>query len=169
MTRLCHLPIVAATTMALMACASDVTNYPSLARRDVERAPSAPAPSPSTTPDPGPDAELAARLTGLVATARAAHLRFSAARDSAERRITSGSGATPGSESWAVASIALSGLESARSDAMIALADLDALYAGARINGTGGAGAIAAARDEVSTLVGEQDRVVAALSRRMGG
>ena len=62
----------------------------------------------------------------------------------------------------------LAGLESARSDAMIALADLDALFAGSRINGTGGAGAIAASRDEVSALVAEQDRIVATLSRHLG-
>ena len=168
MTRFCLYPFAAAGTLALTACASDVTTYPSLARRDVERAPSSPAPSPSATPDPGPDAELAARLTGLVASARAADQRFSAARYSAERTVASGSGAKPGSEAWAVASIALAGLESARSDAMIALADLDALFAGSRINGTGGAGAIAASRDEVSALVAEQDRIVATLSRHLG-
>lgn len=169
MTRHCLYPFAAAGTLALTACASDVTNYPSLARRDVERTPTAPPPSPAPTPDPGPDAELAARLTGLVENARAADQRFSAARASAERTVAAGSGSQPGSEAWAVASIALAGLESARSDAMIALAELDALFAGARINGTAGAGAIAAARDEVSALVGEQDRVVTALSRRLGG
>lgn len=155
----------------LSACASDTVNYPSLARRDVERAAATSAPSPAPPPAPvaeGPDPALSARLAGMVAAAREAHRRFAEARERAERSIAAGTGAAPGSEAWATASIALAGLESARSDAMIALADLDALYAEARVSGSGNPGAIASARDEVGTLIGEEDRVLADLRGRLG-
>jgi hypothetical protein len=165
------IPSAAAGMLALSACASDVTNYPSLARRDVERAPPAPVASPSQSPDPGPDAELSAKLAGLVASARGAHQRFTAARDSAERTIAGGSGAKPGSETWAVASIALASLESARSDGMIALAELDALHVADSIthfdSASGDAQAIAVARSRVIALISEQDRALAALRARM--
>ncbi len=168
MTRLSLLLLIAAGILPLAACASDTANYPSLARRDVERTAATPVPSPAPIPDPGPDAALAARLAGLVAAARGAQQRFAAAQPGAERGVGAGAGSSPGSESWARASIALAGLETTRSDAMIALADLDALYAEARVNGTNGASAIAAARNEVSVLVSEQDRTVAALRGRLG-
>ena len=45
---------------------------------------------------------------------------------------------------------------------------IDALYAGARVDGTGSAGAIAAARDEVSALIGEEDQILADLRGRLG-
>jgi hypothetical protein len=105
----------------------------------------------------------------LVASAQAAQGRFAAARERTERLVAAGAGSTPGSETWAVASVALAGLESSRSDAMIALADLDALHTEARVNNTGGAGAIATARDEVASLIGEQDRILTTLRTRLGG
>ena len=171
MTRAISVTLAAGSLLLLTACASDTTNYPSLARRDVERAAAAPSPTPSPAPGPvaaGPDTALAARLAGMIAAAHDAHRRFGAARGRAEGTIASGAGAAPGSEAWATASIALAGVESARSDAMIALADLDALYAGARVDGTGSAGAIAAARDEVSALIGEEDQILADLRGRLG-
>ena len=166
MMRLSLAPLIAAALMPLSACASDTANYPSLARRDVERAA---VPSPAPVIEVAADPALLARLPGLVAAARAAQGRFAAARDRTERLVAAGAGSTPGSESWAVASIALAGLESSRSDAMIALADLDALHTEARVNSTGGAGAIAAARDEVASLIGEQDQILIALRTRLGG
>ncbi len=73
-----------------------------------------------------------------------------------------------GSESWAVASVALAGLESARSDAMIALADLDQMYAAGRIAGNDSS-AIEAARTEVTGWIGEEDRVLGLLRGKLGG
>ena len=167
MMRLSLAPLIAVALMPLSACASDTANYPSLARRDVERA--APAPSPAPVSEATADPALLARLPSLVAAARAAQGRFAAARERTERLVAAGAGSTPGSESWAVASIALAGLESSRSDAMIALADLDALHTEARVNNTGGAVVIAAARDEVASLIGEQDQILIALRTRLGG
>ena len=159
----------ALAALTLAGCASDTTNYPSLARRPVERAATlaAPPPAPSLTAAPE-DPALTVRLTALVEQARKAHQRFADERQSAERTVTAGSGASPGSEGWAVASVALASLESARSDAMIALADLDQLYAAARIAGSASDG-IASARDEVSGWIGAEDAVLAALRGRLGG
>lgn len=166
MKRLCLMPIAAAGLLAIAGCASDTANYPSLARRDVERVKTAPPPAGPPVAAPSPDASLPARLASLVADAREAHRRFGAARDRAERAVAAAAGAAVGSDAWATGSIALASLESARSQAMIALADLDALYANARITSSPDAAAIAAARDEVSGLVTEEDAVVIDLQRR---
>lgn len=155
--------------LSLAACASDTAGYPSLARRDVERVAATPAPSPSAPASPAlADPSLASMLPQTIATAQEAQRRFAAARGNAERLVAAGAGSSPGSEAWAVASIALAGLESARSEAMIALADLDALYADARVNGLGGQSEILAARAAVSAIIGEQDDVLAALRGRLG-
>ena len=77
-----------------------------------------------------------------------------------------------GSEAWSVAQVALASLEAARSDAMIALADLDSLYVAAKIEavpteGSGDVDAIGAARDDVIALVGEEDEALASLRGRL--
>jgi hypothetical protein len=68
--------------------------------------------------------------------------------------------------------VALARLESSRSQAMVALADLDGLYAEARsgpaTGETADARAIAAARQEVGGLVAAQDEVIERLARRLG-
>jgi len=163
----CGLPL--ASLISLAACAGDSNLYPSLARRDVERAAASPSPTPAPLPSPSADPAMLAALPRAVAAAQAAQDRFAAARPGAERAVGSGAGSTQGSEAWAVASIALAGLESARSDAMIALADVDALYAEARVNGLGGQPEIMAAREAITAIVGEQDDVLASLRGRMGG
>ena len=82
--------------------------------------------------------------------------------------VAAGSGAAAGSESWAVASIALAELESERSAAMVALADLDQLYAAAGTEGRDTA-AISTARDEVSVMIGDEDVILVGLRGRLGG
>ncbi len=161
--------IASSLALALAACASDTANYPSLARRPVEKASTSQTPTPAPTAAPTPASpQEAARLAGMVAQARAAHQRFVAKQQRAGQTVAAGSGAAPGSESWAVASIALAELESERSAAMVALADLDQLYAAARIEG-GDTSAITAARDEVSGMIGDEDVVLADLRDRLGG
>jgi hypothetical protein len=157
-------PVVLAAFLS--ACAADQGSYPSLARRDAERIvgtmPVA-APAPESVALPAtPAPELARRLSQLIDQARTAHGRFTAREPRARTLSGAARGAAMGSESWASAAIALADLESARSDAMIALADLDALYAAARVESSA-ADAIAAARDQVTALVGEEDAVLAEL------
>ena len=117
-----------------------------------------------------PDAALAARLSSLVATARASHQRFIAARPRAEA-LAQAAGA-PASESWSVAAVALADLDSQRSQAMVPLADLDALHTADRVTNfnepTGDGLAIERARETVNAWLAEQDAVLDALSRRLG-
>ncbi len=170
-------PMIAALTAIAMlgGCSSDKAGYPSLARRPAEQAANDPAqamPAPAPLPAFGPaPAELTARLDTLVANARAAHERFRSRSARAEQLVGSASGSAVASEAWAVATVALADLESARSDAMVALADLDALLAADQVDhavsGGGNASSIAAARDKVIAMVGEEDTALASLRGRM--
>ena len=168
--------IAALAALMLSACASG-GEYPSLARRDVERIRGIAEPVPAQTPPPEisapPDANLEERLASLIEQAKAAHERFSSNRQRTERLIAAAAGAKIASERWSVASVALAELESARSNAMIALADIDGLYAAERVEHfqaeSNTARAIAHARDTVSVLITEQDSVLAGLRRRLAG
>lgn len=161
-------------TLSLAACAA-AKSYPSLDRRPAERMSGSARPVAPETQPPAPvpaSPQLATRLIQLVDRARAAHQRFAQKRGTAERLVASGGGSAPGSEGWAVATTALSALESERSDAMIALAELDQLYASESVSAaeTGNYApvtAIAGARDQVTVLIGEEDGILAALRGRM--
>lgn len=168
MTNSLPIRIIAALSGAalLSACAEEAGGYPSLARRPAERVsgtsdvvPAIPsAPLPPAPPSP----ELSARLAGLVQQAEAAHQRFNSREARARGLVSAAAGAAVATESWAVATVALADLESARSDAMIALADLDQLYAAQRIEGSD-ALATGAARQTVIALVAQEDLVLASL------
>ena len=160
----------------MAAACSTAGSYPSLAQRDVERvsgraepvpgdtAPEAPAPPPAS-------ADLVTRLTGLVALAREADKQFQANRPAAERAVAAAGGRA--TDSWSSASVALALLETSRSSAMVALADLDTLYVNARTDAalerTPTTEAIATARDEVNGWIDAQDAVIARLSARLPG
>ncbi|MFA7586532.1 MAG: hypothetical protein WCY11_10135, partial [Novosphingobium sp.] len=98
--------------LSVSACAS-AGDYPSLARRDVERIGNEPAAPPPTVESPpqAPSSTVVARLSTLVEQARAAHGRFLDRRTRAERQVAGGSGAAIGSENWSVAAVALADLE----------------------------------------------------------
>ncbi|MCW1430436.1 hypothetical protein [Novosphingobium sp. JCM 18896] len=161
---------------ALTACAA-ATDYPSLERRSAERMTGSARPVTPEAPPPAPapaSPQLTTRLTQLVDQARAAHQRFGARRGNAQRLVAAGGSGAPGSEGWSVATVALSDLESARSDAMEALAELDQLFAAESIAAaeTGNrqtVDTIAAARDQVTAMIGEEDEVLASLRGRMRG
>ena len=157
----------------LSSCASG--DYPSLARRDAERVSGSAAPV-SAVPDPAPvitpsTTGLSGRLAALVGQAQEAHRQFIAGRSRAESSVSRASGAAVASESWSLANVALADLESSRSNAMIALAELDAVFTADRIahfdTPSSDAEAIAAARDQVSGWVEEEDRILAALRGRI--
>lgn len=171
MTSQKHAFLLAATVLPVLlaGCASDSAGYPSLARRDAERIaespPETPASPSATLP---PDRAVLARLDVLVAQAKTAHDKFRARRGRAETLVRAASGAPVASESWSVATVALADIESARSDAMVALADIDAIDVATRLEGTPAtATVVKAARDNVTALVGEQDAVLARLRARM--
>lgn len=168
MIRSLSLILAVASAFALTACANSQDNFPSLARRPAERlntpAPDAmPAPAPTqATPDPA----FLERIAGQMAKARSAHDRFVAHTGPARALVAAASGAPVASEAWSVATIALSELEAARSEAMIALAELDGLYARAEVDGTNSP-ALTRARTTVMAIVGEQDQVLADLQGRL--
>ncbi|MGH6787706.1 MAG: hypothetical protein ACREBO_12835 [Novosphingobium sp.] len=164
--------ILVLTIAAMLAgCAGSAGDYPSLARRPVERI-SGTAPVAAPDPAPAPPAplspELAARLTQLGNRVVAAHGKFTAREARARSLVGAAGGAAIASERWAVATVALAELESARSEAMIALADLDALYAAARIAGEE-AGVIGETRTRVLAVIGREDEVLAELRGRIAG
>lgn len=156
----------------LAACANTgSSNSPSLATRPGERVSgtaepvAAPAPPPAT-------AATGSRIALLRAQAQAAHTRFGELRASAATLSAAAQDSAVGSEGWSVAQVALASLEAARSDAMIALAELDTLYVAAKIDavptdGSGDVDAIGAARDDVIALVGEEDATLSALRGRL--
>lgn len=147
----------------LAACATS-DDYPSLARRPIERVSgSAEAAPPMAEPAPAPiSPEVSGRLAALVAKAQTSDAKFSAREAEARRRVGAARGAAVGSEAWSVAMVAVAALESARSDTMIALADLDAIYAADMVD-AGAAAASSAARDQVIALVARQDAILAGL------
>lgn len=149
--------------LALSACASAAGEYPSLAIRDSERVTgSLETPeAPLFTPTPAAPATLE-QLGELADTAREAHQRFLAAADDARGTVRSAAGSSIGSENWSRAQVAVAGLESRRSNAMIALADADRIFVEAATNG-GEIAEAEAARAEIAALVEEENRVIAGL------
>lgn len=159
--------LLIATSLALGACASAKDGYPSLARRPVERlntAPQAPA-APETPPTP-PSAEVLGKLDVALGRARSADAQFRQHETRTRQLVNAASGAPLASEAWSVATIALSDLESSRSDAMVALADVDELYAKARIEG-GDTAAIEVTRNQILAMVAAQDAVLASLAGKL--
>lgn len=160
--------------LPLAACAAGTRPYPSLERRPAERGygsgqpVSSPAPAPVAT---APSGDLMARLASLRAQALAAHQAFEAKRAGAARKVAAAQGAAVASENWSVAQVALAELESARSNAMIALADLDSLLvAAARANvdaPTPDLPAVEKVRAEVTDWIGSEDEALAALRGRL--
>lgn len=151
----------------LAGCATADEEYPSLAIRDVERAqgqfetgePARLDIEPVETAFDGP---LSETVAGLVDTAAEAHAQFTSIQPRAARLVAAARGSGVGSDSWAAAQVALAELDSARSQAAIALGDLDTLYVAAR-TAAEEADAIDAARNRVIALVAEEDAVLGRL------
>lgn len=160
--------LVLIAALLLAGCATPPEGeYPSLAIRDVERVAgtlAAPEPPPPAPPLPA----TLDRLDALLDQASAAHARFLAAAPRARGTIGAAAGAAAGSENWARAQVALAGLEGARSQAMIALADLDRLYVDAAVAGES-LQRISAARESVTAMVEEEDRLIASLAGTPAG
>ena len=175
-----------AAASVLSGCGSQ-GEFPSLARRPGEvplmvepgatvnadgrpggsAAPAGPGGDVATSQQPV-SAELGTRLAQLERSAREAHARFEGKRARAGQLASAARGAAVASEPWAVATVAVADLESARSDAMVSLGELDRLYAAERIDG-GDGGAIAAVRDKVTAWVADEDAVLADLAGRLKG
>lgn len=169
-----HAALLLAVPLMLSACASAApSRYPSLALRDFERVkgtgtPAEPAPAPPPPPPIQPDEALSSRLQKLEAQARDAHGSFMSAVGGARKAVAGAQGATPGSDRWVTAEMALSNLESTRARAMVALADLDGLQISATLE-DGAIEAITATHTAVADLLAQEDKVIDDLVGRLGG
>ncbi len=151
----------------LAACASPAEEYPSLAVRDIERVSGTMAVAPAPPlPEPAP-ATLAA-LDDLAATAQAAHERFMQAEPQARAITASAAGTQPGSDNWARAQVAIANLEAQRSQAMIALADLDRIFVEAASSALN-TDSITQVRSRIDSLVAQQDAVIRSLLATLAG
>ena len=154
--------------LALSACATPRGKYPDLAIRPEERISGSMEPvaaEPYIPPKTG--ADVLSNIVSLRQSAQQAHAKFTAATPRARSAANAARNSHQGSEKWAVAQIALSELESSRSDAMIALAELDRLYVDAAINATE-LGPLSSARDDVMALVAEEDSVINQIGSLIG-
>ncbi|NLR71118.1 hypothetical protein HGI47_09555 [Novosphingobium sp. ERN07] len=172
--RISALAAMAAPAIALLigGCA-DRSQFPSLARRPAEDAyQTASAVRPAPTPPAIMSEGLADRLSALVAKAAEGHATFESRLPSATRTISAAGAATKGSESWSVASVALAGLEAARSLVALPLADLDRLEAEASNRAVDGSDAdlkaVRAARAEVEGLVQAETQRIDGLKAKLG-
>lgn len=161
-------PLVAAILLSACASTANQGAYPSLAQRDAER---------STGQfeveqrrldvppvDVNSDQPLPARLAALVDQGAAAHAGFVAARPGAARLAQAASGSAIGSDAWASAQVALADLDSYRSEAAVALGELDVLFVAASVAAEDTA-TIASARDRVTAMIGDEDEALEQLRR----
>lgn len=172
--RISALAAMAAPAIALLigGCA-DRDRFPSLARRPAEDAyRTASATRPASPPPAIMSEGLAERLSALVAKAAKGHTTFESHLPAANRTITAAGNAAKGSENWSVASVALAGLEAARSLVALPLADLDRLEAEASNRAVDGSDAdlkaVRAARAEVEALVQTETRTIDGLKGKLG-
>lgn len=147
--------------LLLAGCASTAGDYPSLAIRDAERV-SGTIAVPATPPAPLPAGPAPAELASLQASIREGHARFMAQTGAAQRAVAAASGAGVGSDSWSAAQVAVADLEGKRSQVMIALADLDRLYASAAVEGAD-VTAAQSALAEANALVAQENAEIARL------
>ena len=166
---------LATGVLVLTGCASVADDgFPSLARRDAERLTGSAIPADGADalpPPPSLSADLETRVGQLLGQARRAHDDFEQRRGRAGSLVGAASGAARASESWVSAQVALADLQSARSDTMIALAELDELFARERLAYSDaispGAALVEEARETVEILVAEEDSVIAAYASRL--
>jgi len=162
--------LLAAAGAAMLAGCGSNEGYPSLARRAAERyAEAAPPPAAPVVKAPEVlDSETAARIASLLEQARAGHAAFAGQRAATSSAIAAAKGAEAGSEAWARASTQLGLLDSKRAPVTLALADLDQIHVGIRVNGGDGS-SIAAVRDQITAWVADEDAVLADLKSRIAG
>ena len=157
------------SALLLGACAQDTSEFPSLAKRPAERVTATYGTPPAPViqaPLPQPSAGVLGEVDSLVAMAQQADGRFRRGEATARRLVGQARRARLGSEPWAVATMAVSELEAARSQAMVPLAELDRMFADAMTRGED-VTRIADARDRVIGIIARQDQTLIALLRSL--
>ena len=159
--------------LSLSACAMQSGDFPSLAKRPYEDRPvidqtiEMPAPEMEALPD-----GLGNSVAAAVRQSNAAHQAFQKDLPNVRQKVSAAQGAAPSSESWVVAQMLLSALETQRSPSISALADLDSLYMrrlGEELDGAeqGAAALIAKSREKIADQVGSQQQQIEALKSRL--
>lgn len=164
---------IASLTVLSGGCAPR-SDFPSLARRPAEDIyASARAAQAAPIPQPGVSEGLTERLASLRSAAREAHEMFLTRQAAATRAVSAAAGAAKGAEAWSVASVAVAGLESARSRLGLPLADLDRLEVQASNLVADGADAdfkaVRETRAEVEALAASETSVIDSLLGRLAG
>lgn len=160
-------PVLLALTLPLLgACASNDGKYPSLARRDIERTSGALPPPAEPAPLKPLAAGIRARAAELAADVRGAHARFMSRRALTAELVAAARGSAVASETWSVATVALSQLEASRSEALVAVAALDRIHIDERMAGSDVA-PLEAILAEAKEILAEEDAVIAALGAQL--
>ncbi|WP_054107677.1 hypothetical protein [Novosphingobium sp. AAP83] len=163
-------PVALAGLAALVGGCAPRSDFPSLAPRPAEQA-YATARADQAAAQPGIPAgvseALASRLGAMRIAARDAYDVFDARKPAAIRAASSASGAARGSDAWSAASVAIAGLESARSTLGMTLADLDRLEVEASNRAAGSTDADVKAvreiKNQVEALIESQTDVIDSL------
>jgi hypothetical protein len=156
------------SSLLIAGCASASKTYPSLAIRDAERVSGtfgAAGSQPLAEPAPLSE-DVTVRLGQIRELAAANHQKFLSATPAAQRAVQSGANAAVASNSWAEAQIALSDLDSLRSQTAVALGDLDLLFVDTTL-AFEQREAVAAARNNVAQLISAEDATLGDLRGRM--
>lgn len=162
MARLPGSAALALLSVVVSACSGAGGRYPSLELRPAERVSGTLTAAPAVEqPDPIPDGQ-SGRLGALEAAARAAHARFVERAASARQLVKAARGADPGETRWAAAQIALADLDGIRSEAAIALGDIDLMFVEATLTNTDRV-AIEHGREAIVALIAQQDSILAEL------
>ncbi len=162
----------------LGACA-ETGDYPSLARRPIERisgsAAVAPASSANIQPETTPvSADLASKLSALEVKAHISDSQFRSKLTSSETTIMAGRGTEVASKAWSNAVTALSDLETTRTATAQLLITLDAIEIdnrSSRLNADQAGSAdsrILAVREEMNTIIADEDKKLKSLRLAMG-
>ena len=160
----CQLGWTLAFVALLGGCAGNSDRFPSLAIREAERFSGTFNPPPSDPAEAVPAVTDTQTLAQLVDKARSAHARFIETEPGTAALVEQARGLTAETNEWASAQIALADLAAHRSEALIALGDIDLLAAQAATTFAPEAD-IAAAQEQVSSWITIQDNVLLTLMR----
>ena len=162
----------AAGVVLATGCVSQQGEFPTLARRNIETVYASGAlPTPAPVPVTPADPQLLDKLNILISRAEDGQQAFAQALSAARRSAAAARGGEVGGENWAVATTAISALESSRRDSAITLADLDQLYADSvtdETNSIGADRAIYDTREKVMAIVAAQNAQIAELRSSIG-
>ena len=152
------------SALLLVGCVGSGEKYPSLAVRDAERVTGTFDPVSEPDEQPVTDPALLAGIPAIEARAQTAFDAFLAAVPGAEAAVLAAQGRPQASNQWATAQVALSELDSHRSQTAIALADVDLIYAEASSE-LALAPQIAEIRARIATQIASEDQILTELRR----